>query len=355
MGDIQAGIHIVVAQGQLFVEIQVLGSQLGTLFVNVELVQEGSDFLLVQQVQRFYVVGVGHAGLAGIFLQSVDKCLCLEGLVIRICAGINDCDPASGSGIAVQPGSIRADNTGGGIHLWLGDVFRPGGFCGSILLLQADVLDAVHLSNGLQFSIGHVGGDEIAHQGQVPDDVQSLSPQYLTGNVLGDDLLLGLQAFLIGHCLVILGNGHGGIAGLNGGLLLQDDGDTDDIRISVGRLLRFILDQAVSQIRRNGTVYLFPAEPGGLNRNCKGCNQGQDQKHGKKSGKYVLFHDGVTSPSESFCTKDDIGLAAVISLMNMLHFCCVAKEALCTISYILQQECIICKCILIFLHFLQIW
>lgn len=40
--------------------------------------------------------------------------------------------------------------------------------------------------------------------------------------------------------------------------------------------------------------------------------------------------------------------------MNMLHFCCVAKEALCTISYILQQNCKICKRILIFLHSLHI-
>ena len=81
---------------------------------------------------------------------------------------------------------------------------------------------------------------------------------------------------------------------------------------------------------------------------------GQDQKHGKKSGKYVLFHNGVTSPSELFCTKDTIGLAAVISWINMLYFCCVAKEALCTISYILQQGCRLCKPILIFLHFLQV-
>ena len=89
MGDLQTGVHVVVAQGQLLIEVQVFPCQLGAFLMDVKLFQEGIDLLLVQKVQLRRVISIGHAGLLGVFLQSMVEGLCLEGLMVRVRAGVD--------------------------------------------------------------------------------------------------------------------------------------------------------------------------------------------------------------------------------------------------------------------------
>ena len=109
--------------------------------------------------------------------------------------------------------------------------------------------------------------------------------QDLGGNAPGYGLLAGLEALPVGHGAVVPGNVHGGVAGLYRRLLLQYDGDTDQVRVPVDRLLSFALHQTVCQVRRNGSVHRVPAESGGPNRDRKGRKQGKRQQQGKEPGR----------------------------------------------------------------------
>ena len=112
MCDLQTGVHVVVAQGQLLIEVQVFPCQLRAFLMDVKLFQEGIDLLLVQKVQLRRVIGIGHAGLLGVFLQSMVEGLCLEGLMVRVRAGVDYGNPGSRAGVALQPGRVGADHTG---------------------------------------------------------------------------------------------------------------------------------------------------------------------------------------------------------------------------------------------------
>ena len=100
----------------------------------------------------------------------------------------------------------------------------------------------------------------------------------------GGQVVLGKNV-TVGHSAIVPGNVHGGVAGLYCRLLLQYDGNTDQIRVPVDRLLGFPLHQAVCQVRRNGRVHRIPAESGGPNRDRKGRKQGKRQQQGKKPGR----------------------------------------------------------------------
>ena len=75
----------------------------------------------------------------GVLLQGVNKCPGIYRLVVGVCTGVNDGDPAACTGVAGCPGGARADHAGGiGLH-------GLGGLTGQrgVLLLDDDLLDTL--------------------------------------------------------------------------------------------------------------------------------------------------------------------------------------------------------------------
>lgn len=86
MGDVQVLVHIVVAKGELGVEIQLLCSD---AFANMKLIQHPCNLFYVQKI----IICYGFASLFRLLLQRVIKASRAKGLMVRIRAGVNDGNP----------------------------------------------------------------------------------------------------------------------------------------------------------------------------------------------------------------------------------------------------------------------
>ena len=245
VGDIQIGVNVVEAEGDLGADIQVGGLQVAVLLEGVELLQLVS------------VIRSGDGGDAQA-LDSVAVSRAAEGGMIRIRAGIDDGYLGACAGIAVGPGEVGADHVGGGGHVGIGGL----GFldhAGLIAGLDQDLLDALDVLDLLDLAKLNVGGDDVGSQGQIPNHIQGLAVQGLLGNGLGHLALLGFQLIPILHRLAAASSDiSGGKAFFQGGGIAQHDGDADHVR--VGILLGLIRNSRVFLGGQLDVVHLLPGD-----------------------------------------------------------------------------------------------
>ena len=237
MGQVEAVVNVVISKGHLGAGVELLGGDGGLPPVGVQLGQNLSNLSSVQQVLLPDEVLHRHAGLLGVFRNGVVKGAGVKGLMVQHQAGVDDGNPGACAGVAQLPDLIGPVHLGGDGHA--GGGVRPLlGDRGGILGLQHHVLDARNFGNLLHLPIGNIGGDDVGRQGQVPDHVQGLAVQGLLLNGCGYGCLAGLQAAPIGGSCRVAANGLGGEAGRYRGLLLQNNGYADGIRVAVSRWLQ---------------------------------------------------------------------------------------------------------------------
>ena len=246
VGDIQIGVNVVEAEGDLGADIQIGGLQVAVLLEGVELLQLVS------------VIRSGDGGDAQA-LDSVAVGSAVEGGVIGVSAGINDGHLGACAGVTVSPGNAGADHGGGGSHVGVGGL-RLLDHARLILRLDQDGIDTLDLLDLLDLAILNVGGDDVGGQGQIPNHIQRLAVQGLLGDGLGHLILLGFQLVAILHRLFAARGDVGrGKALVQGGGVAQHDGDADHVRVGI-LLLGFFLNSRVFLDGQLDVVHLFPGD-----------------------------------------------------------------------------------------------
>ena len=246
MGDVVAVIGVIVAEGQLAVDIDFIGVDF-----HIQPIGHRLNLLNVKQIQLFHVRFQSHAGFLGLQLQRVLKTLRRETLVLRICTCVDDGNPGTGAGITRGPSQGGADLLAGGRHI--GISFALAYHVGFILRLDQNALDTGDLFDGFDLTIFHVSRDDVGCQGQIPDNVQFFRGRPL--DLSNDGILVRCQSVTIIHGLSILGNIQGRIACLDGTGLFQNNGNTHHICISVRALLTGELHRIASgQFRADRAV-----------------------------------------------------------------------------------------------------
>ena len=219
----------VVVVGDVIVLVDVVGAE-GDLGAAVHAVQI-QELGRVQLIPHSGHVVRGHQldrGLAGL-VQLIDGILessRIEGLVRDVKAGVHNGDGAARAGVAKIPGF------GGAGHLGSGGVF-----CfiriGEVAQLDHNILNADHVADGLNGAVGNVSGNDVAGQGQVPDNVQLGAAESLCGDFAGHRLLFGQKACAVGA------SAGGCVARVKSGSTVQHDGYADELIVSVGGLFLF--------------------------------------------------------------------------------------------------------------------
>ena len=145
VGDVQIHVHVVHSVGDLLVEVGHVGA-----------VDERGGVQLIPHSRN---VGVGHqphGGLAGLiqFINGILEAGGVEGLVVRVKAGIHNGDGAAGAGVTQVPGLGRAGHLGSNdvVHLILSGV---------VTQLDDNVLNADDVADGFDLVILHIGGDDV--------------------------------------------------------------------------------------------------------------------------------------------------------------------------------------------------
>ena len=246
VGDVQIGVNVVEAEGDLGADIQVLSLQVAVLLEGVELLQLVS------------VIRSGDGGDAQA-LDSVAVGSAVEGGVIGVSAGINDGHLGACAGVTVSPGNAGADHGRGGSHVGVGGL-RLLDHARLILRLDQDGINTLDLLDLLDLAILNVGGDDVGGQGQIPNHIQRLAVQGLLGDGLGHLILLGFQLVAILHRLFAARGDVGrGKALVQGGGVAQHDGDADHVRVGI-LLLGFFLNSRVFLDGQLDVVHLFPGD-----------------------------------------------------------------------------------------------
>ena len=246
VGDVQTGVNVVEAEGDLGADIQILSLQIALLLEGVELLQLVS------------VICSGDGGDAQA-LDSVAVGSAVEGGVIGVSAGIDDGHLGACAGVTVSPGNAGADHGRGGSHVGVGGL-RLLDHARLILRLDQDGINTLDLLDLLDLAILNVGGDDVGGQGQIPNHIQRLAVQGLLGDGLGHLILLGFQLVAILHRLFAARGDVGrGKALVQGGGVAQHDGDADHVRVGI-LLLGFFLNSRVFLDGQLDVVHLFPGD-----------------------------------------------------------------------------------------------
>ena len=154
----------------------------------------------------------------------------IKGLMIGIQAGIDNSNTATRTGISGVVGIIRTNHGAGGsgIRCEL-RFFRNRSRI--IAVLQVHGLNTGYLLDLLDLAVGHVGGDDVGSQGQVPGNIQLRSGGHLNPGLHA--FLLLFQVCAVGHGFCIVSDILHFKASRNGGFVFQHDGDTNDICVCI--------------------------------------------------------------------------------------------------------------------------
>ena len=197
VGNVHTLVDVVGTEGQLVADAVAGGLLDSGALAGIQPGQDLGDFLRVQKRQGIYIGIEGLPTVSGILLQGIQEGSVVEGLVVGICAGVYNGDPGSRAGHAGGPDSRGAHHPGGGVHIRL----QRFGFGCLVPALDDNILDTVNLFDLTDLAVGHIGGDDVAHQRQIPDNIQFLSVQRLGRDDLFHDLLNGAQVPVVGHGL----------------------------------------------------------------------------------------------------------------------------------------------------------
>ena len=218
VGDIVVkAIHIVKRKGDFCAIVSLVSCGRFVLADHMKLIQFCRHLFLIQKIQRGYIFFIAYTCCRRILLQGIQECFFGKRLVIRIQAGVNDCNSHTCAGVACLPGGTRSGHAGGTGHQRV-CIRAFHAFRHRILTLQYDFLHAFNLRDFLNLSVLDVGRNHIGHQCQIPLNIQILT-QY--GFNRFHDFILTLCQFLtIGHCFIIFRNAIGRIALVNRRILL---------------------------------------------------------------------------------------------------------------------------------------
>ena len=266
------------------------------MILDIQLTQLCGNFLGVQQIQFGKIRFFAHAGFFRQLAQRIRIRPGIEALVIRVDTGINHRHPASGAGIACGIGGGASDHLRRGGHV---RIRRLAHRCDSrlILGLQHHVFHALDGPDARNLTIGNIGGNEIGRQGQIPDHIQRLAAQNLSGNGLRQLFLPALQRAAIAHCRRVIRNTIGRIS-LYGRFLAQHNGDTDKIRILILRRGSLCSRFAPPRSRRRNltVVQLLHAHAPRIAGRCQyrrdshAEKQCRRQQHGEEVESFFVFH-----------------------------------------------------------------
>ena len=268
VGDIQIVIHVVEAVGDLGVDVQLIGGDAGHLLGGVQLLQNG-----IRQISS------GHQRGAAV-LHGIGEGIGIQRGMVGVSTGIDDGHLGAGAGITVRPSHMGANHAAGGGHVGIGGLIVLH-HAGLVAGLNEHSLDAGDLFDLFDLAVFHIGGDDVGRQSQVPDHVQSLTAQSLSGDGLSHLLLLGLQLLAVLHGRRIGSDILAGVTLRQRGGIFQNDGDTDYVGVCIFRsVLRHLLGVVLVQTQIGGTVVdLFPGEAvaGAAGRRLGGGPGGRDQ------------------------------------------------------------------------------
>ena len=233
VGVLIVTVHIVDGEGDLLADIvSTIGSAAQVLnkCVNVQILQDACDLRSVQQIQALHISFEGHALGLCVLAQGVQVCLIVEALVVGVQTGVDDSDPGACTGVAAGPCIVGADHGGGSGHhgICLGRLV----FQRLILILQENILDALHGGDLLHLAVEHIGGDDVCSQGHVPHDIQAFAAQDILLDPGDHRSMLVFQAGTVGHGGGVVSHIHGGVQ-FQSCLFVQDNGNTDHIGVSV--------------------------------------------------------------------------------------------------------------------------
>ena len=182
VGDIQILINVVDTEGDLRTTVHtVIAADKGS---RVQLIPHGGHIVLGHE---------DNGGLAGL-VQLVDgilKSALVEGLVIDVQAGIDDCDLAACAGVAQIPGFRGAGHLGGSDVLNL--ILR-----GVVAGLDDDILNADDVADSLDLAVLYICGNDVRAKRQIPDNIQICAAESFGGDLLRHSLLVSLQAGTVG-------------------------------------------------------------------------------------------------------------------------------------------------------------
>ena len=155
VGDIQGAVHVVEAEGQLAAQIQILSRQAGIPLACVQLIEGLTQLLLIQQLQGGGIVLGAHPIPAGLEGQSILEGGRIEGLMVGICAAVDDGNAGACAGIA----GFSLDVCSAG-H-FLGHHISDVGLHGYVAGFQIYGFDAGQLGDCVQLSVGNIGGNGV--------------------------------------------------------------------------------------------------------------------------------------------------------------------------------------------------
>ena len=223
VGDVQIGVDVVVAESGLGVDVQVLSSQghaiVQLTVVGVQLGQNLGNVTCVHQL-------IGLAGGCGCLLHGVAERLLGEGLMIGVEAGVDDGNTHTRAGIARQPGLLCAGHLAGNGHLRLIGT-ADGGDLGLVAVLLHHTAHTVQLLDLGDGGAGHIGGDDVCGQGQIPHHIQLPALQDLALDGCDHGLLAAPEAVPVAYRSSVRQAALHQETGVHGGSLLQLNGYTD--------------------------------------------------------------------------------------------------------------------------------
>ena len=190
----------------------------------------------------------------------------VKGLVICIRAGINDGNPHTRAGIAGHPGDVYPSHAHGHCHVGL-CCLR---LCRLRLIagFQNHILHTGLAPNRLQLAIGHIGRDDVGSQGQIPLHIQRRTGH--PGKLRDRIFLLSPELLPVGHGCWVFRHACRGESGFHRGFLLQHNGDTHQICVPMGCLLRRCILPLLRQRNADCAVICLaeanPFLPGSLDR-----------------------------------------------------------------------------------------
>ena len=294
VGHVQAGVDIVIAKCGLGIDVQILGGQ-----GNTRLLLTGVGVQLRQNcgnVIRFHQV-VGLSGGGSRRLHRMEERILRKGLMIGVQAGVNNGDAHARAGIARLPGLLCAGHLAGNGHLGLVGA-ADGCHLGLVAVLLHHPHNAVQLLNRRNRGAGHIGGDHIGGEGQIPHHIQLPALQDLALDGCGQGFLTALQAVAVADRVSVRQTSHYMEACIDGGCLFQLNGNADHF-VHVFFCLCGVIHLSKRQLGGNGIIAdLLDAEgqPGiRLHRPRRGQiarNQHKCQQQAQTSAKKVaLFHN----------------------------------------------------------------
>ena len=293
VGHVQIGVDVIVAVCGLGIDVQVLGGQghTGLLLtgVGVQLRQDCGNVLHVHQI-------VGLAGGGSRRLHRMEECILGKGLVVGVQAGVDDGNAHARAGIARLPGLLCAGHLAGNGHLGLIGAAH-GCHLGLVAVLLHHPCNAVQLLNRRNRRAGHIGGDYIGGQGQIPHHIQLPALQDLPLDGCGQGFLTALQAVAVADRVRVRQTSHYMEACIQSGCLFQLNGNADHF-VHVFFCLCGVFHLSKRQLGGNGIIAdLLDAEGqpgirlhrprrGQISRHQHKCQQ-QTQTSAKK---VALFH-----------------------------------------------------------------